>query len=47
MAREAGCRKVFFASCARPVSYHHIYGIDLASPREFVTSENKHRFEIA
>ncbi|KAL1900097.1 amidophosphoribosyltransferase [Ceratocystis pirilliformis] len=46
MAREAGARKVIFASCAPPISRPHIYGIDLASPKELVAT-NKNRFAIA
>ncbi|KAJ3552591.1 hypothetical protein NPX13_g11075 [Xylaria arbuscula] len=46
MAREAGAVKVYFASCAPPLVFPHIYGIDLASPHEMIAHE-KTREEIA
>ncbi|PHH73955.1 hypothetical protein CDD82_5180 [Ophiocordyceps australis] len=46
MAREAGARKVIFASCAPPITHPHVHGIDLASPRELV-AHGKTRHDIA
>lgn len=39
MAREAGAKKVYFASCAPVIRYNHIYGIDLADNRQLVGFE--------
>jgi amidophosphoribosyltransferase len=36
MAREAGARKVYFASAAPPVRYPNVYGIDMPSATELV-----------
>lgn len=36
MAREAGAKKVYFASAAPPIRYNHIYGIDLADTKALV-----------
>jgi amidophosphoribosyltransferase len=36
MAKEAGAKKVYFASCAPRIMFAHIYGIDLASPSELI-----------
>ncbi|KAL1840485.1 hypothetical protein VTJ49DRAFT_437 [Mycothermus thermophilus] len=46
MARDAGARKVIFASCAPPIKHPHIYGIDLATPAELIAHE-KTREDIA
>jgi amidophosphoribosyltransferase len=47
MAREAGAKKVHFASCAPPITHAHIYGIDLASPSELVAHNYIGADEIA
>jgi amidophosphoribosyltransferase len=46
MAREAGAKKVFFASCAPEITHAHIYGIDLASSSELI-AYHKSRHQIA
>jgi amidophosphoribosyltransferase len=38
MARDAGARKVYFASAAPPVRYPNVYGIDMPSPRELIAT---------
>jgi amidophosphoribosyltransferase len=38
MARDAGARKVYFASAAPPVRYPNVYGIDMPTPNELVAS---------
>ncbi|CDK27083.1 unnamed protein product [Kuraishia capsulata CBS 1993] len=46
MAREAGARKVYFASCSPVIRYNHIYGIDLADTKALV-GFNKTEHEVA
>jgi len=36
MARDAGARKVYFASAAPPVRFPNVYGIDMPSVEELV-----------
>lgn len=38
MARDAGARKVYFASAAPPVRYPNVYGIDMPSATELVAA---------
>ncbi len=38
MARDAGARKVYFASASPPVRYPNVYGIDMPTPRELVAT---------
>ena len=42
MAREAGARKVYFASAAPPVRFPNVYGIDMPSRSELIAA---HRSE--
>ncbi len=39
MAREAGAKKVYFASASPAVKYPNVYGIDMPSPTEFVAHQ--------
>jgi len=41
MAREAGARRVYFASAAPPVRHPNVYGIDMPSPSELVGYNRK------
>lgn len=36
MAKDAGAKKVYFASCAPPIRYPHVYGIDLANRKDLI-----------
>ena len=38
LAREAGARKVYFASAAPPVRYPYVYGIDMPAATELVAA---------
>jgi len=46
MARDAGARKVYFASAAPPVRFQNIYGIDMPAAQELV-AHNRTVEEIA
>lgn len=46
MARDAGARKVYFASAAPPVCYPNVYGIDMPTVNELI-AHNKTEEEIA
>lgn len=39
MARDAGARKVYFASAAPPVRYPNVYGIDMPSAQELIAHD--------
>ena len=39
MARDAGARKVYFASAAPPVRYPNVYGIDMPSADELIAAD--------
>lgn len=36
MARDAGAKKVYVASCAPPIRYPNVYGIDMPTRQELV-----------
>jgi len=46
LAREAGARKVYFASAAPPVRHPNVYGIDMPSVNELI-AYNRNEEEIA
>jgi len=46
MARDAGAKKVYFASASPPVIYPNVYGIDMPSAKEFI-AHNRNVDEIA
>jgi amidophosphoribosyltransferase len=46
MAREAGAKKVYFASAAPPVRYPNVYGIDMPSSEELI-AHNRSEDKIA
>lgn len=43
MAREAGAKKVYFASAAPPVRYPNVYGIDMPDAHELVAAGRNER----
>src|SRR5271156_2103944 len=42
MARDAGAKKVYFASAAPPVRYPNVYGIDMPTSSELVAHGRSH-----
>ena len=45
MARDAGAKKVYFASAAPPVRYPNVYGIDIPTSKELI-AHNRTEKEI-
>lgn len=43
MARDAGARKVYFASASPPVRYPNIYGIDMPVPSELIANNRNEK----
>ena len=43
MARDAGARKVYFASAAPPVRYPNVYGIDMPAASELIAHDRTER----
>ena len=41
MAREAGAKKVYFASCSPPIVHPNVYGIDMPAKSEYVAHGRK------
>ncbi len=41
LVRDAGARKVYFASCSPPLRYPCVYGIDMQTKSDFVAREKK------
>ena len=39
MARDAGAKKVFFASAAPPIRFQNVYGIDMAATEELIAHQ--------
>ena len=46
MAKEAGAKKIYFASAAPAIKYQNLYGIDMPDTKELIAS-NKNHDEIA
>ncbi len=42
MARDAGAKKVYFASCSPPIIHPNVYGIDMPAKNEYVAYGKSH-----